>query len=140
MENNVSISEMSVEDRLKLYAEASKPKYITLSPFSDGTPFVVLMKKPSLISMMAGGKIPNSLLGVIQNMFSRGKSGGSLAAAGKMEPKEMAALFELFCEASLVEPTYQQLKDAKVQLTDAQLGEIVNFGQADVEKVSQFRK
>ena len=40
----------------------------------------------------------------------------------------------------MVEPTYEQLNEIGLELTDAQLNEIYNFTQAGVQALELFRK
>ena len=52
----------------------------------------------------------------------------------------MAEVLDIIAEASFVEPTYAELKEAGVQLTDEQLIFVFNYSQAGVSYLESFRK
>lgn len=115
---------------------ASQGTLIELPPFSEGIPFVAKLRRPSLLNLVREGKIPNQLL----------STAGELFTSGKVDSDDDKSLDNLFgvldavCEACFVEPTYAQLKDAGVQLTDNQLLFVFNYTQRGVEALKSFRK
>lgn len=101
-------------------------------PDFEGTGTIkVRVKKPRLIAMAAQGKIPNHLLGIVNNMMFPNKK-------EKKEPniEEIAKIYELYCRACLVEPSYDEIKDI---MTDEQMSAIFDWAMGDVKKLETFR-
>ena len=94
-----------------------KGEVIELSPFSEGTPFVARLKRPSLLTMCKVGVIPNPLVAVAQKIFE-GEKHGDIVKYGEV--------LNLVAKAALVEPKYGDVKDL---LTDEQLTDIYNYTQ-----------
>lgn len=118
-------------------ARYSKGSLIQLPSFGDGQPFVAYVRRPSLLILAANGSIPNSLLGMATKLF---KQAGSVINEAKPEDfKEATKVFEILAEAALVEPTYQQIKEAGLNLTDEQLALIFNYTQQGVKALEPFR-
>lgn len=124
----------SLDDIVK----ASQGTLVELPPFVQGQPFVAKLKRPSMLALVREGKIPNSLLNTANSLFVKGGSG--------LETNDQEALGNLFgvldtmCEACFVEPTYKQLKDAGVTLTDDQLMFVFNYTQRGVNALRSFRE
>ena len=61
---------------------------------------------------------------------------------GKFDDETMTKLFDIIdviCEASFVEPAYQELKDIGIELTDDQYMFIFNYTQNGVQALDSFR-
>ena len=58
MSNQQGLNVTSIEELVK----ASQGTLVELPPFAEGTRFVARLKRPSMLAMIKGGKIPNSLL------------------------------------------------------------------------------
>lgn len=102
-------------------------------PDFEGTGTIkVRVKKPRLIAMAAQGKIPNHLLGIVNNMMFPNKK-------EKKEPniEEIAKIYELYCRACLVEPSYDEIKDI---MTDEQMSAIFDWGMDGIEDLENFRE
>ena len=100
-------------------------------PDFEGTGTIkVRVKKPRLMAMAAQGKIPNHLLGIVNNMMFPSKK-------EKKEPniEEIAKIYELYCRACLVEPSYDEIKDI---MTDEQMSAIFDWAMGDVKKLDTF--
>lgn len=101
-------------------------------PDFEGTGTIkVRVQKPRLMAMVAQGKIPNHLLGIVNNMMFPSKK-------EKKEPniEEIAKIYELYCRACLVEPSYDEIKDI---MTDEQMSAIFDWAMGDVKKLETFR-
>lgn len=112
---------------------------VELPPFAEGQPFVARMKRPSILGLAKQGKIPNQLMTAANGLFS----GGTAASGDKGKEdllKDVYDVIDILCEASFVEPTYQELKDVGVELTDDQLVFIFNYSQKGVTDIKSFRK
>lgn len=133
---NTELTVTSIAD-LQTYAKGA---VVELPPFADGQPFVARLKRPSMLALVKSGKIPNELLQEANDLFMGTPAGKH---GDKYDPEVMSRMFEVFdimCEASFVEPTYKQLIDAGVELTDDQYTFIFNYSQAGVKALKSFRK
>ena len=113
---------------------------VELPAFGDGQPFVARLRRPSMMSLAKKGQIPNELLNSANSLFEKGPQG--LMQKGKFDDDTMSKLFDIIdviCSASFVEPTYQQLKDAGIELTDDQYMFIFNYTQNGVQALDSFR-
>lgn len=101
-------------------------------------PFVVRLKRPSMLALAKSGKIPNALLSTATDLFANGSN-----AVDEDDDTMMSRMFDmcvLMAKASMVEPTYEQLEEIGLELTDEQFIEIFNFTQKGVKALSGFRK
>ena len=120
-----------IEDLVKI----SQGVLIELPPFVEGVPFVAKLKRPSMLALVKGGKIPNSLLTTANELFAK----GTIDTDDEKALDNVFGVLDTICEACFVEPTYQQLKDAGVQLTDDQQLFIFNYTQNGVSALGSFR-
>ena len=105
---------------------------IELPGWDDDVPFKARLKRPSLLSMAANGTIPNELLGAAQRLFNEGFSEHlSIADLGK--------LFISIAKEALVSPTFFELDQMGITLTDAQLSAIYSFAHSGVRALLPFR-
>lgn len=101
-------------------------------PDFEGTGTIkVRVQKPRLMAMASQGKIPNHLLGIVNAMMFPSKK-------EKKEPniEEIGKIYELYCRACLVEPSYEEIKDI---ITDDQMMAIFDWAMGDVKKLENFR-
>ena len=119
---------------LKSYMEG---ELVELPPFADGQRFVAKLRRPFLLKLIKQGQIPNSLVTMASEMFASG--------ASAMDPANDASLRDLFdvidviASASFVEPTYEEIVEAGIELTDEQLLALFNYTQNGVKGLQQFR-
>ena len=129
----------SVED-LKKVGTVEKE----LPPFDDGTPFTAKLRKISVIDMARNGKIPNPLMKAFMNISGDKKEKTDNVNLEKelLEKDEnMIKSFEFMMsvvENSLVSPTYKEIKDCGVMLTDQQIFAIFNFAFGDFSVLEKF--
>jgi hypothetical protein len=119
---------------LQRYAEGS---IIALPEFDEGQPLVVRVKRTSLLALMSKGKIPNSLKVKANELFAGGTA--TLDADDDAMLNDLHEILEIFAEATLVEPTYNQIKEAGVELTDDQLMTLFGYSQKGVKALESFR-
>ena len=84
--------------------------------------------------MVKKGKIPNSLLNEATELFSNGTS-----TVSDSNLEEMMNVVEIICEASLIEPSWQDIQAEGIELTDEQLMAIFSYSQRGIAGVRQFR-
>lgn len=115
----------------------AKGAIVQLPDFAEGMPFVARMRRPSLLALAKFGKIPNNLLVTAGQLFS-----GDTAAADADNTDMLADMYnvcEIIAEASLIEPTFGQVREAGLELTDEQLLAIFNYTQSGVSALESFR-
>lgn len=113
---------------------------IELPPFDDGTPLNVEVRKPNMMQLITSGKIPNTLLSSAMDMFN-GKAGEKMVKASNniTDLKDLVGMMQVIAEASLVRPTYKEIKDLGIDLTDNQLMGILMYSQGGVKALEGFR-
>ena len=114
--------------------EYAKGQLVELPSFGEGQPFFARLRRPSMLALAKSGKIPNSLLATANRMFD-----SILDIKNDNMLKDFYMVMETILEASFVEPTYQEIKDAGVQLSDDQMIFVFNYTQQGVRALDQFR-
>lgn len=108
---------------------------VSLPGFDGEHPFVAKLCRPSLLVMVKSGKIPNSLINQATQLFQKGAS--SLGKDNTVS--DMYDIMESVCEAAMVQPKYEELKEAGINLTDEQMMAIFSYTQQGVKALEQFR-
>ena len=120
---------------LESLQEYARGAIVQLPSFSEDQPFVARLKRPSMLALAKANKIPNSLLLTANNLFA-----GSGVDKKKPEAlKDVFSVLDVICEACFVEPTYQDLREAGVELTDEQYMFLFNYTQRGVRALESFR-
>lgn len=109
---------------------------VQLPDFADGQPFIARMRRPSLMSLVKVGKIPNTLLVTANEMFN----GSGANADDENVLKNMFEVMEVICDTALIEPSYKQIKEAGMELSDDQIMAIFNYTQVGVKALENFRQ
>lgn len=107
---------------------------VQLPDFAEGQPFVARIRRPSMLSLAKSGKIPNSLLNTANGLFL-----GNTKTNNEDLLSEIFDVLDVVCEACFVEPTYKELQNAGVELTDEQYMFIFNYTQTGVKALDSFR-
>ncbi len=105
---------------------------VELPGWEEGAPFTAKLRRPSILSMAAEGKIPNELLASAQKLFCEGYD-------AQMPLDELGRLLRSVAKAALAGPTLEQLEEQGAYLTDMQLAAIYSFTQTGVRALSPFR-
>lgn len=114
--------------------EYQKGQFVRLPDFSEGMPFYVRLRRPSLLNLVKTGRIPNTLVATANRLFNgKGMDDTNLEAM-----PEILGVLEVICEVSLVEPKYKEMKDAGIELTDQQMLAIFNYTQEGVKALEPF--
>ena len=92
------------------------------------------LKRPSILALAAAGAIPNPLMKTARKLFYSGinPDGGDLAEEGRV-------LLEI-ARAALVKPSFDELEEAGIELTDEQLVAIFQFTQLGAKALDRFRQ
>jgi hypothetical protein len=120
---------------LQVYAKGA---VVEFPPFSQGQPFVARIKRPSMITLMSKGKIPNSLRVKVNELFIGG--GSYMDADDEDLMKDLSEILAIFAEASFIEPSYNQIKESGIELTDEQMMFLFNYVQAGIKQLEPFRE
>lgn len=115
----------------------AKGQIVRFPDFAEGQPFVARVRRPSMLVLAKTGKIPNALMHSAGKLFSDGGSG-----LDSDDEKMLSNLFdvtEVICKAALIEPTYDEIKNAGLELSDDQLMAIFNYTQTGVKALESFR-
>ena len=105
---------------------------ITLTGWSDDAPFVCRVKRSSLRLAITAGKIPNPLMAAAQRLYE-GQQSKTTASI-----KDMLKVMELVVDDALVEPKLSEIKEAGLELTEAQFGAIFSYAQNGIKAVQPF--
>lgn len=132
--NREQLAITSIEE-LNQYAQG---EVVTLPPFAPTQPFVAKLKRPSLLAMAKNGKIPNELLVKTNELFMN--DGTAVNASDDNMLKEIFSVIDTIAGEVFVQPTYKEIKEAGVQLTDEQMLFIFNYTQTGVKNLENFRE
>lgn len=91
----------------------------------------IRVKRPSIMGMAIQGKIPNNLMAVAS------KVAGLKSDNKETSVKELGQIYELYCRAVMVEPTYDELKN---YITDDQLLSIYEWAIGEGKQLENFRE
>ncbi len=106
---------------------------VEIPSFSGDGSIEVKLRRPSLLSLAAEGVIPNELLACARELFNEG-------GKAQIQLDELGRLLVLFAKSSLVSPTFDELREQGITLTDEQLSAIYAFAQGGVRALIPFRK
>lgn len=120
---------------LKKYADG---EVVALPPFVGDEPFVVRLKRPSFLGMAQNGKFPNSLLKSAGDLFTKKTVDSQTTDLDDDSLKQISEIMELIISESMLEPTYAQLKEINLELTDAQRMAIFAYSQEGIKALSTF--
>lgn len=116
----------------------SMVREVELPSFDGDTPFVVRMQRPSLLKLAETGAIPNQLMDSAQSLFMGSSPKGSPDGSNTLA--SLNEVISVLAKASMVEPTFDELTEAGIELTDEQKMAIFNYTQAGVAGLNSFRK
>ena len=121
-------------DQLKLM---SGGEIVKLPPFIQGQEFYAKLRRPSMLKLVQSGQVPNSLLRTANMLFS----GGVDKELDRDDEfmKDMFDLIDVLAGAVFVEPSWTELKNAGIELTDEQYMFIFNYTQEGVKALEPFR-
>lgn len=130
---DVALKVTSISD-LQSYAKGTLVRF---PDFAEGQPFIARVRRPSMLVLAKQGKIPNALLSSANELFNRG--GDGLDEDNVNMLADVYDIMKIVCEAALQEPTYQQIADSGLSLSDNQMMAIFNYTQTGVKALEQFR-
>ena len=120
--------------------ELSGGEIVELPSYNEGQVIYVKLRRPSLLQMVKAGKIPNELLTDANILFANGANGVvNRAVKDENTLQRLLDVIECICEETFVEPTYKEIKQAGIELTDSQLLAVFAYTQNGVESLKNFR-
>ena len=122
-------------DQLKIM---SGGEIVKLPSFIQGQDFYAKLRRPSMLKLVQSGQIPNSLLRTANMLFS----GGVNEELDRDDEfmKDLFDLIDVLAGAVFVEPSWSELKQAGIELTDEQYMFIFNYTQEGVKQLEPFRE
>ena len=121
---------------LSTLKEYAKGEIVEFPPFAEGLPFVARLKRPSMMVLMKTGKIPNQLMATANSLFSGDTSDAEI---NDEFYKEVLDIIEVIAEESFIEPSWAELKEANIELTDEQYTFLFNYTQKGIKALEPFR-
>lgn len=118
--------------QLKNYADG---QVVELPGFGEGQPFVARLKRPSMLALAKSGKIPNTLMNSATKLFE----GDVTSNDGSSDLSDIINVLEILCEPAFVSPTWAELQEAGIELTDEQIIAVFNYTQQGVKSLENFR-
>ena len=115
----------------------SRGTVVRFPDFAEGQPFVARVKRPSMLVLAKMGKIPNTLLSSAAQLFTKGGSGMDMKNEKTLT--DIYSICEIIARASLVQPTYDEILDSGMSLSDDQIMAIFNYSQSGVKALETFR-
>lgn len=134
-QGDAQYQQVTTIEELKSYQHG---QLVILPPFAEGQPFIARLRRPSLMVLIKSGKIPNQLIAMATKMFANG--GGAIDSDDADSIVELLDVVDVLAEAAFVQPTYKQLQEAGIQLTDDQYMALFSYTQNGVEGLKSFRK
>lgn len=123
------MSELKVISAREFRKKATR--IIEIDGFEPSEKIAVRIKPASLLNLLMSGKLPNNLLGTVNDLFERTEKDKPMELFEQDENKikDIMEIIDLVCEQSLVEPTFEEIKDV---ITDTQKMQIMAEAQGNV--------
>ena len=131
-------------------------RVIYIPGFTEGDePISIQIKSTGIMNMLANGKIPNTLLGKVTELFGANSSvpkdtvpSSVITEEQKSEAvknlsktdsgfQDMAELLKVFAANAMVQPSYEEVKD---YMTDEQLMAVFSAMYGEAQSLESFRK
>lgn len=122
-------------EELKKYSEG---EIVSIPGFVNNDPFVVRLKRPSLMRLAFEGIIPNNLLVKANELFYEDGE-ETRNYENKEMLREMYGVLSVMAKEAMVSPTFEEVENAGLQLTDIQLMSIFNYTQVGINMLIPFR-
>lgn len=124
-------------DTLKSYQAG---ELVQLPNFGEGQEFWARLKRPSMLALAKSGKIPNTLLDSASKLFQNGVNEKAMSQMDEGAMSKVYDVMDIILEASFVEPTYKDLQENGIELTDEQMMFVFGYSQVGVKQVESFRE
>lgn len=118
--------------------KAKEGEVVQLPPFNGNVPFVARVKQPSLVKLISGGAFPNELLSLAHAVFEGDEKPLQKEMKSAKGLDKVYRTMEILAENALIEPSYQELKEAGIELSDLQLSALMAYCQRGVKMLEYF--
>ena len=110
-------------------------RVIEIDGFEPGEKINIRIKSASMMGMLLAGKIPNSLLSVVNDLFPSVQAGKQPDMNGLQldEIELMSKTMDAICSDCMVEPKYNEIKE---YMTDNQKMQIMNEAMGVIKQVT----
>ena len=110
---------------------------VELPKFKNNSEFVARLRRPSLLKLVRSGKIPNTLLTKTNELFIESGKGFDTDDTKLLD--ELFEVLEIIASETFVEPKYEDIVNAGIELTDEQLMFLFTYSQQGVQDLETFR-
>lgn len=114
--------------------KATAPEEVVLSGWGNGTEFYCRLKRPTFYAIAAGGQVPNPLLSTMEGLFT------AALKTGETDKQKEAQCLMHIARCAMVEPSFAELENNGIALTDRQLLEIYAYALQGVSGLRSFRR
>lgn len=128
--------ELKVTSIEQLKQDASG-ELVELPKFKNNSEFVARLRRPSLLKLVRSGKIPNTLLTKTNELFIESGKGFDTDDTKLLD--ELFEVLEIIAGETFVEPKYEDIVNADIELTDEQLMFLFTYSQQGVQDLESFR-
>ena len=128
--------ELKVTSIEQLKQDASG-ELVELPKFKNNSEFVARLRRPSLLKLVRSGKIPNTLLTKTNKLFIESGKGFDTDDTKLLD--ELFEVLEIIAGETFVEPKYEEIVNAGIELTDEQLMFLFTYSQQGVQDLESFR-
>lgn len=110
-------------------------RVIEIDGFEHDEKIKIRIKSTSIMGMLIVGKIPNSLLSIVNDLFPTSQKGKqpNMNELKTDDIKLMSQIMDAICDDCMVEPKYQEIKE---YMTDSQKTQIMNEAMGVIEQVT----
>lgn len=136
MERKAVKEELKVTSIEQLKKDASG-ELVELPKFKNNSEFVARLRRPSLLKLVRSGKIPNTLLTKTNELFIESGKGFDTDDTKLLD--ELFEVLEIIAGETFVEPKYEDIVNAGIELTDEQLMFLFTYSQQGVRDLESFR-
>lgn len=126
------MTELKITSIASLKKRASATAVVNLPGWDDGEPFVCRLQRSQLRTLMSQGKIPNPLMAAAQRLYE----GSSSNAKAKYD--DVLQVMEIIVKGAMVQPTYNELLENDVELTEQQFSAIFSYAQGGIKAAERF--
>ncbi|CEK35771.1 hypothetical protein UMC2_26641 [[Clostridium] sordellii] len=123
-------------EQLKKFAEG---ELISITGFIEGEDFVVRVKRPSIMSLVKNGNIPNTLLTKASELFGGNNSKKKSKVDDIKEFTQLIDIMTIIAKECLIEPSVDDIESFGLNLNDDQLIEIFTYVQGGLKELEKFR-
>lgn len=127
------VQSVTTIDELKIMSQG---EVVELPPFVSGQHFYAKLRRPSLLKLVEQGKIPNALMKSASTLFSGEVTEQLLEDENFMG--QMFKVIDVLAESVFVQPSWEEIKTAGIDLTDEQYMFIFNYTQRGVNSLDPF--